>query len=163
MSAKVQAYLVLALAIITGAGPKVAEAFMDAGLPQWAHVIGIIVSLASAVALAHMPAAQAKVSKVSPPLLMLVGSLACVAWLSAYQASCTPAQSANPAVVPSVNFAVCVLGTAAEDVAAGRDIQQIVTDAIAKCGGDAIAVGQVLDAHKNAEIREGCTVAAKAK
>jgi hypothetical protein len=99
MNPKFQAFALFALTVITGAGPKVAEALGAAGLPKWAHAITVIVSIASALGLAYTqslavksaPKDAAAKPKTVPPLPVFLVMLAMALGLSAIGASCSAA------------------------------------------------------------------------
>jgi len=52
---------------------------------------------------------------------------------------------------PGVDFAVCVIGEY-EREPAGTPIATVIADEIATCGGDALSIVRVLDAHEPASM-----------
>jgi len=114
MSPKIVSYLLVALAVVAGTGPGLANALLQAGLPVAAHVVGAIVAFCAALKLAFMPS----VGKPKPAgdrsgsagfarlsvMVLLVGICAAVTGAQA----CTKAQALSnvEAAMPAVT---CVL------------------------------------------------------
>jgi hypothetical protein len=65
----------------------------------------------------------------------------------------------NPAVItPSVDFSVCVLAQYAQCEAGAVPWPTCAVAIVHACGGDAVAVASVVDAHRKAEVSEGFVV-----
>lgn len=79
-----------------------------------------------------------------------------VGWLalSAFCALVACGAKGLAAVPSAVDFSVCVLDVSSRDEAAGVSAADAFADVIAKCGGAAVDVARVLEAHKAAMVRE---------
>jgi hypothetical protein len=91
------------------------------------------------------------------PGMLGLGALTVVWTVTFAYAGCTPSQQTTAvATIPSaVAFTVCVISTYAADTAAKYTATQIAADELQKCGGDAVSIAQILDAHSAALVIEG--------
>ncbi len=53
-----------------------------------------------------------------------------------------------------ISLAICVIDTYSTDSADGMTAAAITADLLAKCGGDAVAISRILDAHVTGAIKE---------
>jgi hypothetical protein len=58
-------------------------------------------------------------------------------------------------ITDGANFAVCVLGQYAQCQAAKTPWPTCTLQIVNACGGDAVSIAAVVDAHRSAEIQEG--------
>ena len=72
-------------------------------------------------------------------------------------AACTPSQAATgvAVLVPGVSLAVCVIGVYSADQGKNLTPVQIATDLITHCGGDALQIASIVDAHEAGAMAEG--------
>lgn len=61
-------------------------------------------------------------------------------------------------ITAGVNFAVCVLGQYAQCTAAKTPWPTCTVQIIQACGGDAVSIAAVVDAHRASEVQEGFVV-----
>ena len=86
--------------------------------------------------------------------------LAALTLLIAACNGCTSTGAPNPAVVPSVNLAVCIFDQYATNPAcrSGGNVLACVSGIASACGSDVVSVENVLDAHRKAEVADGFVV-----
>jgi len=133
------------------AGAHVSNGVPTGGEQLRAFLVGA--SIAGFLAVFHLfQTAPADVPKLER-LAKIVSKGGLVLWLAlastAVSASgCSVPPAVTGGIVAGVDFGVCVLNVAAQDV--GQPMATVINDAITKCGGDALQVARVLDAHQRA-------------
>ncbi len=100
MSSNAKAYILLAIAIVCGAGPVIVNILTQDGFPHAAHAVSQFVAIVAAVWLAWSKAIEGKKTTVVPPV-------ACLAMLLAGLSGClssapiVPVTAANQAQIAS--------------------------------------------------------------